>query len=119
MKEKKPINIQIGSRIKLAREEAGYTQEYFAEKIDVSVQYVSDLERGVVGTSIPTLIRICQVLQVSSDYLLFNRSGGADLNRVEYRLNNLTPEQLIIMNKGVQVLLDALHCGSKEHSLPD
>lgn len=54
--EKKEINVEIGRRIKLAREKIGYTQEKFAEKIDRSVQYVSDLERGKVGASIQTPI---------------------------------------------------------------
>ena len=38
MREKKEINVQIGERIKLARENAKLTQEQFAERIDVSPQ---------------------------------------------------------------------------------
>ena len=49
MREKKAINIEIGERVKAAREQADITQEQLAERIDVSTQYVSDLERGVVG----------------------------------------------------------------------
>ena len=55
MREKKEINIQIGERVKSAREQAKLTQEQLAERIEVSTQYVSDLERGVVGISIPTI----------------------------------------------------------------
>lgn len=112
MKEKKEINIQIGSRIRTAREKAGYTQERFAELIDVSVQYTSDLERGVVGTSIPTLIRICEALHVSSDYLLFGRSsesGSDDISRITGILATLKPEQLSIVSSGIRVILEALH----------
>lgn len=47
------------------------TQEKFAERIDVSPRYVSDLERGVGGVSVSTLKRICTVLGVSSDQILF------------------------------------------------
>ena len=61
MKAKKELNIQIGSRVKTARETMRYTQENLAERIDVSVQYISDLERGVVGASLPTIIKLCQV----------------------------------------------------------
>ena len=52
MPQKKEINIQIGERIKEARQKAEYTQEKLAEAINVSVQYVSDLERGKVGASV-------------------------------------------------------------------
>ena len=53
MREKKEINIQIGEQVRIAREQAKLTQEQFAERIEVSPQYISDLERGVVGISIP------------------------------------------------------------------
>ena len=71
MREKKEINIQIGEQVRIARECAKLTQEQFAERIEVSPQYISDLERGVVGISIPTLKRACVALGVSSDQILF------------------------------------------------
>ena len=71
MRVKKEINIQIGEQIKTAREQAKLTQEQLAERVDVSPQYISDLERGVVGISIPTLKRVCITLGVSSDQIHF------------------------------------------------
>ena len=71
MRVKKEHNIQIGEQIKAAREQAKLTQEQLSERVDVSPQYISDLERGVVGISIPTLKRLCTILGVSSDQLLF------------------------------------------------
>ncbi|MCM1246276.1 MAG: helix-turn-helix domain-containing protein [Roseburia sp.] len=35
--KKKELNIQIGERIHKAREDAGYTREKLAEKIEVSI----------------------------------------------------------------------------------
>lgn len=55
MREKKETNIKIGEQVKKARERAGITQEQLAEKIDVSPQYISDPERGVVGISVEKL----------------------------------------------------------------
>ena len=66
MTNKKEINLEIGKRIKVSREKMGYTQEKFTERIDRSVQYVSDLERGKVGPSIQTLIHISQTLCVKN-----------------------------------------------------
>ena len=65
----------IGSNIRTARVRADLTQEKMSEMIGVTPQYLSDLERGLVGTSISTLIRICTELNVSSDFILF---GGDD-----------------------------------------
>ena len=72
MRVKKEVNIQIGEQIKAAREEAGQTQEQLAEAIEVSPQYISDLERGVVGISVSTLKRLCVCLAISSDRILFD-----------------------------------------------
>ena len=75
IRTKKQINIEIGEQIKCARESIRFTQEQLAELVEVSPQYISDLERGVVGISISTLKRVCIALNVSSDRILF---GTAD-----------------------------------------
>ena len=91
MRQKKELNVEIGERIKLARNRANVTQEQLAEMIDVSPQYVSDLERGVVGVSVATLRRVCCQLGVTSDSILFpSEDTGVDLNR---KLSELSPEQ--------------------------
>ena len=71
MREKKEINIQIGEQVRLAREQAKLTQEMLAEKVEVSPQYISDLERGVVGIALPTLKKLCCSLGIASDQILF------------------------------------------------
>lgn len=55
MQERKEINIEIGQRIKEAREKAGLTQERFSELIGLGPKSVSALERGTVGISLTTL----------------------------------------------------------------
>ena len=71
MREKKELNVLIGEQVRVAREQAKMTQEVLAEKIEVSPQYISDLERGVVGIALPTLKRLCSTLGVTSDQILF------------------------------------------------
>lgn len=90
MREKKEINIQIGEQIRLAREEAKLTQEQFAERIEVSPQYISDLERGVVGISITTLKRACVALGTSSDQILFGITAESRNVAIEKRCTNLS-----------------------------
>ena len=68
----------IGTNIRTARKRADLTQEEMSEMIGVTPQYLSDLERGLVGTSIPTLIKICTELNVSSDFILFGSSSEND-----------------------------------------
>ena len=73
MQEKKEINIEIGARIKAEREKVGLTQERFSELIGLGPKSVSAFERGTVGISFVTLKKICRVLSVSSDQILFGQ----------------------------------------------
>ena len=98
MREKKEINIQIGERIKIARERVKLTQEQLAEYVDVSSQYISDAERGVVGVSLSTLKKICIVLQVSSDELLFGNENEDELSGIRNVYNELSKAQIEILN---------------------
>ena len=97
MRMKKDINVQVGDQIKAARERARLTQEQFAERIDVSPQFVSDLERGVVGISLATLKRTCSVLGVSSDQILFGKETEERAMLLAERCKGLSDEQFAAM----------------------
>ena len=71
MREKKPINIQIGGEIRVARERAGLTQEQFGELVSLGTKNVSDIERGICGMSIETMISLSYNLDISLDYIIF------------------------------------------------
>lgn len=60
----------IGSRIKAERKAIGKTQEWLAEQIDVSVGYISQVERGITKISLETLAEICAVLNSDMAYLV-------------------------------------------------
>ena len=108
MREKKEINIQIGEQIRTAREQAKLTQEALAEKIEVSPQYVSDLERGVVGISIPTLKRACVALGVSSDQILFGTASEDRNAAIEKRCSNLSDEAFTALLNMVDIFSNAI-----------
>ncbi|MBQ7760544.1 MAG: helix-turn-helix transcriptional regulator [Clostridia bacterium] len=67
---KKDINIILGERIKARRKDVRLTREQLAEKINVSVRFLADVESGKVGVSLSTLKMLCDTLNVSADYLL-------------------------------------------------
>ena len=70
-------------RIRKAREEQGYTREKFAEKLDVSVSYMAELERGRTGISVKMLIKVCNLLGLSADYVLFGNERAEDTKRLD------------------------------------
>lgn len=107
MKKQKPINVRIGRNIQRERERAGLTQEKLSEMIDIASTSLSSIERGVMGASLTTLEKICTVLSVSADALLFGRTQENDAAYLAERLGRLTPEQFRIANSVLTDLLEA------------
>ena len=61
---------EIGKRISERRKLMRLTQEQLAEQMEVSIQMISNLERGMKAIRIDNLIRASQILGVSTDYIL-------------------------------------------------
>ena len=93
MTKKKAINIEIGARVKRAREAAGLTQEAFAELIDLGDKHISAIECGVVGVSLPTLIRIWSDNTLEDD-------RASEIQALVTRLSRL-PEREFKLTKGI------------------
>ena len=70
----------IGQRIKQARLEKNLTQENLAEQIDVSVAFLSRVERGSSHINLKRLDQLCALLDVTEGYLL----NGASNNSTNY-----------------------------------
>ncbi len=105
---KKDLNIQIGENIKAIRERIGYTQERFAELVDVSAQYISDVERGNVGISVATLKKISEITAVSSDAILLGKCAYNDVTLITKQLENVDAKYIgplkIIINKYLETV---------------
>ena len=110
---KKEINVKIGNQIRIAREAAGLTQDRFAELVSLATKNVSDIERGVVGISVGTLIRICETLSISSDSILFGETTINDAHSIYERLCNLPPEQFELTVDIVNKLFEAFATSGK------
>ena len=108
MNDKQKIDIIVGNNIKRERMKAGYTQDRFSEMVGIGTKSLSAIERGVVGISLTTLLRVCKVLSISSDTLLYDKTeqenNVSDLAR---RLERLTPNQYRIANDMLSSLLEA------------
>ena len=106
MRQKKAINVEVGSRIREAREAAGLTQERFAELIGISPQNVSCVERGLAGVSLTVLRRMCEILHVSSDSLLMGEAAGNSADAIAHRLEQLPPEQFRVVQEVINGVLE-------------
>ena len=68
--EKKDINIQIGKRLRTARQHSGYTQEAFAEALDVGVEHYRKLESGIYGLQPEKLLLLYEKYKIDPTYLI-------------------------------------------------
>ena len=96
--------IVLHTRIRKARENLGYTRERFAEQLDVSVSYLAELERGRTGVSVKMLIRICDVLGLSADYVLFGESRSKDRLLLD-KINRIDEKYIPLLEKVLSELL--------------
>ena len=86
----------IGERIKKLRKKAGLTQDQLSEKLGIGPKSLSSIERGTVGVSLSTLLKICDVLSISSNSLLFENSHKNNVAAITEKLGHLSPEQFEI-----------------------
>ena len=91
-------------RIRKAREEMGYTREKFAEKLEVSVSYLAELERGRTGISVKMLIKVCDVLGLSADYILFGEERSEDALMLD-KIHRIDEKYLPLLNGVITNLL--------------
>lgn len=62
--------MNIGEKIRNAREDLDLSQEEVARQIPMSQSGYSKIERNVQEPSLMQLRRICQILSISADFLL-------------------------------------------------
>ena len=63
-----PLDVYVGSRLRLRRTLLGMSQEALAEGIGLTFQQVQKYERGTNRISVSRLVDICKVLKVQVDY---------------------------------------------------
>ena len=80
----------IGKRISDRRKQLNLTQEQIAEEMNVSIQMVSNLERGNKAIRIENLIKISGILDVSTDYILLGSHNEKDIGSAARNLSLLS-----------------------------
>lgn len=89
--------VEIGARIREARITRNMSQAELAEKANVSLSHVSDIELGKTDIRLQGFIRIIEALQISADEII--RASVPEVSRIlssEYYqvLADCTPEEI-------------------------
>lgn len=65
----------------------GLSRETFAEMLQISTRYLANIESGSKRMSASLIMRCCEILHISADYLLLGRK---DLTKPELAIDMLT-----------------------------
>lgn len=91
---------QIGYRIAQRRAELKIRQKDLAEKLDISNNHLSSIERGSQRASLEILVSICNELQMTPDYLLM---GNMHSNNVP---QNITDGLRLCTQEDIELLAE-------------
>ena len=101
----------LGAQIRKNRKQKNYTLEQLAEKLDVSTTFIGQIERSKGVPSLETFVKIANVLEVSTDSLLFgdlNEKAGND-----YFINNILELTKPLTSKQKDILLNVIEAFTK------
>lgn len=100
----------IGQRIKQARLAKNYTQDELSEKLDVSIAFLSRVERGSSHINLKRLHQLCNLLDVSEGYILNGASSDSE-NYLTQEFNDLikscTADKQRLIYKVAKIIAEA------------
>ena len=98
----------IGNRIRDIRKKNGYTQTKLSEKLMLSVDSVSNIENGKTTCMPEHIMRLCQLFNVSADYIYFGEESiveDKDVGLYEL-LEECCEDELEKIRKLAMIILD-------------
>ncbi len=101
----------MDKNVKLARINAGLSQSELAESIGLSVDTIKKIEQGALVGSLETFCKLCEVLDVSPNYLLKDDIVIADMKaafELSDKFINLSGEQLVLISAVLDKINKAL-----------
>ncbi len=98
----------LGTSIKQNRKRLHLTQEVLAEKLDVSTHYIYELERGTRLPSIPLLINIAELFNVTIDSLFIETLPKNNIDVPNDKLSNLVDNMPLDKRENVYDILSCL-----------
>lgn len=96
--------VAIGNRISTERKRNHITQEQLAEKMNVSVQMISNLERGNKAIRINNLLTLSQILGVSTDYILTGAKSTLEKTTLLDKLSDLSNDDYQLIERLIEKL---------------
>lgn len=98
----------LGKRIANLRKKRRLTQEQMAEKTELSTNYISHIENSHSIPSLETLMKLCEVLNVTPDELLLGTRQDMEnylLSDIQQKILRCSPRQRRLVDRFIDLLL--------------
>ncbi|MDE6600058.1 MAG: helix-turn-helix domain-containing protein [Oscillospiraceae bacterium] len=100
---------EVGRRMSKRRKELGLKQYQVCEMIDVNYKYISNLETGRSVPSLDVIMRLCEALQTTPDYLLLGSDKSESIvsdKTLTEKISVLDPKSKAIVSGVIDLLND-------------
>lgn len=97
----------IGIRILQKRKENGLSQEELSEKLGISKNHLSSIERGIYIPTTKLVIELCNVLGETPDYYLIGKITK-EANEILNLLKKLPPKDQTIILKLIEKYIEEI-----------
>lgn len=103
---------KIGHKVKLYRESLNFTQDIFAEKLNLTKETISKIERGVTSLTDDVLSKIVSAFNVKASYFYtfedaqITDSTAEKIEALTEKLKNFGDNELLLVNDFLNGLKD-------------
>lgn len=97
---------EMGQRVSARRKALNLTQEALAEKMNVSIQMISNLELGKKAIRPDNLAKLCSFLNISADYILTGHENSASADLLINKIRLLPDDKIELINSIVDLCLN-------------
>lgn len=102
------MNVQLGLRVRKQREFLNLTREQLCDFVEISPQFLSEIERGKKSPSSETVIKLCNGLSLSADYLLMGREYASDISKIVLSLENIEPRYVPLAEEHLKIFIKTI-----------
>ena len=95
---------ETGKRIFQLRKSKNLTREQLAEKADISIQFLADIEMGRKSMSATTLRNLSISLGVTTDYIIFDRINNETTSNKEEIVALIEGMSAVELNGALDIL---------------
>ena len=107
------IQDEIGQRIKKCRLDRHMTpSELACAMCYETTSPITKIENGTLCLSIDRLYELAQILDVSTDYLLFGNNRMKEYNYISTESRNLSPVELEVIKDALGIIIEKLGEGA-------